>query len=424
MKPDTMIDKNKFIADSLLNLMGFFFLGVSGIIINMVIGRYYSAHDLGVFNQVYAIYVLFSQLAAAGMQVSVLKHVAQHNHRETRDKIISSALYVTIVSGTLFVVLLYFFRGVTGWILNSPDVVAAIPYVLVGLWCFALNKLFMGILNGLEKMKAYAIFTALRGIGFIIGIFAAVYFKLEGYKLPLVCTITESSVLLAIALYCKGLFTFATPRQCVSWMREHLLFGVKSLSVGLITELNTRIDVLVLGIFVSDRIVGIYSMAAMVIEGVAQIPFVLRRIFDPKLTKLIYGKQADKIKALVRKGALRMFLGMLPLCIAAVLLYPVAIRFLTGNPDFEASWKVFAILAAGLVIQSGYIPFSGMLVQGGYPGYQSLFVLLVCVTNTVLNFILIPFFGITGAATATAVSFVFFVLYFKIFVFRVFKLKV
>lgn len=418
------IDKSKLVTDSLFNLSSIFIVGVSGIIINMVIARFYTSYDLGVFNQVYAVYVLFSQLATIGVQVSVLKHVAQHADTVKKNEIISAAIYLALFFATFFTSILFFIKDFLGKVLNSPGVASALIYVLVGLWCFALNKVFMGILNGLERMKAYAFFTALRGLGFIVCILTAAFLRIEGHKLPLIFTFTEAMVMLSLLLFTKRFFSFVPLKACISWIRTHLAFGLKSLSNGLVTQLYIRVDVLILGFFSTDRIVGIYSMAAIIIEGIFQIPFVLRRIFDPKLTKGIYQNQKEDVWVLIRSGSFRVFMVMFPVFAVVVFCYPLVINLITGNPDFKASWKVLLILSAGGVIQSSYIPFSGLMMLGGYPGHQSLFILSVCIINIALNFLLIPAYGMYGAAAATAISFVCFVIIFKLYTYRLFKLRV
>ncbi|MCP4151391.1 MAG: oligosaccharide flippase family protein [bacterium] len=155
------IDKSKLYVDSLLNLAVFFILGVSGLAVNIIIVRNYPPEVLGIFNQVYAIYVIFSQLAVFGVQMSVLKYVAQYAHTDKKDKIISAAIYITIVSATLFVGLLSLLEGFFGWLLKSSDVGVSLGYVFVALWCYTLNKIFMSVLNSLEKMKSYALLSCL-----------------------------------------------------------------------------------------------------------------------------------------------------------------------------------------------------------------------------------------------------------------------
>jgi O-antigen/teichoic acid export membrane protein len=61
---------------------------------------------------------------------------------------------------------------------------------------------------------------------------------------------------------------------------------MKSFFSNVLLQMNTRIDVLVLGLFWSDHIVGIYSFAATLAEGVYQLLVVLRTNYNPMLVRL------------------------------------------------------------------------------------------------------------------------------------------
>ena len=59
-----------------------------------------------------------------------------------------------------------------------------------------------------------------------------------------------------------------------SWLIEHLNFGVKGFLSGALAEVNTRVDVILLGLYTNFTIVGIYTFAATFAEGFSQISFV------------------------------------------------------------------------------------------------------------------------------------------------------
>jgi O-antigen/teichoic acid export membrane protein len=419
------IDKLSFTVDYFLNLGSVILLGISGVIINILIVRFYTASDLGVFNQIYAVYVLFSQLAVIGVQISVLKHIAQFSDKKQEcNVIITTALVISLVSASVATVLLFLLRNIISWMLESSAVGAGLIYILPGLWCFALNKVYLSILNGFQKMRAYAFFSSLRAMGLLFCILVAVSVRIDGYKLPFIFTAAELVTLIFIASYTHRIFSLDLGEDYRGWIRKHLNFGLKSVSIGLVTELNTRVDVLILGIFTSDRVVGIYSLAAILIEGVYQLPFVLRKMFDPILTKLVHQFRLVEVQNLVRRGAAWTFFGALLVFGALVALFPHAVKMLTDNQDFKGSWIILCILAIGAVVESSYIPFSGLLVQGGYPGFQSLFILSTCLTNVALNFLLIPYYGMFGAAVATTISYILFVAFLKSFAYRLFEIRI
>ena len=71
-----MLISKKFTSDLIWNFFSLGILACSGIIINIFIARYYGSSYLGVFNQVFAIYILLSQFAIGGVHFSTLKHIS------------------------------------------------------------------------------------------------------------------------------------------------------------------------------------------------------------------------------------------------------------------------------------------------------------------------------------------------------------
>ena len=74
------------------------------------------------------------------------------------------------------------------------------------------------------------------------------------------------------------------------WVVRHYKFGTKGLAAGLFTEVNSRVDVLMIGFFLSDRATGIYSFAAMLVDGVYHVLAMVRINFNPILVAAIRDK--------------------------------------------------------------------------------------------------------------------------------------
>ena len=62
---------------------------------------------------------------------------------------------------------------------------------------------------------------------------------------------------------------------------KHLVFGFRGLGAGMFAEFNSRVDVLVIGFFLEDRAVGIYSFAAMLVDGIYHVLAMIRINFNP-----------------------------------------------------------------------------------------------------------------------------------------------
>ncbi len=409
-------ERRKFRRDMVWNLAGFAVLGVSGILLNVTIGRFYDARALGVFNQAFACYIFFSQFAVFGLQFSVLKHVSEFaGDRAKTDTIVSAALIAGTALIAVVVGIAFLLKPAIEWLLDSEAAAGAYLLVLPGIGFFALNKILINVLNGVRAMRAFAILQACRVLFMLVALVICIAASVAGDRLALIITAAESTLFVILFAYSLRHFTPRLTPATATWIRTHLGFGLRGFLSGGLSEMNSRVDVLMLGIFLSDAIVGLYSMAAMLAEGIAQIGIVVRNNLNPLIARHVAAGTLAELDALIRH-LLRRFYGFLfAVGLLATALYPYLLEFLVGNESFAASWPLFAILVTGIVIAGGYFPLEMLLVQAGHPGRQTALKAMVLGTNIALNALLIPYFGALGAACATAGSFVLAALYLRSF---------
>lgn len=399
--------KQRFNREVLWNVASVSVLGTSGIIINFVIGRYRGEAALGVFNQVFAIYAILSQLAIAGVHASVLMHVSYNqNDAHKCSQITAAAMMLGFIMSSVVCLLAFGMRHlISGW--YSPEVIAGLVYVIPALLFFSMNKILMNALNGLRNMRAYAVFSALRFILVLAGVVAVIALGWRTECLPAGFTAAEVLLFIGLMVYLNArLFVLRMPRELRGWLAEHLSYGLRGALSGIISDLNARVDVLMLGCFTTDKAVGIYVMAATLAEGFLQLPVILQRNLNPIIGKSFAERDMRKIEEASRRVRRLLHPAMAAMGLAAALVYPLLIRWFFPGQDFGASWPVFCILATSVVLQSGYVPIGGILFQGGRPGAQTWLMLGSVLSNVVLNAALIPPLGIIGAAAATAVAYI------------------
>lgn len=401
---------SRFNKDVLWNTASIAILGVSGIIINLVIMACRGPQALGIFNQVFAFYIVISQIAVGGLQFSVLKHCSYEQDNLTEcAAIASSALMLVAFAGIVICAILFGLRDVIGRTLDSPSVALGLTFAIPGLAFYALNKVLLMVLNGLRNMRAFAFFQALRYLLILAGVVAIMLLGYPGSHLPLSLTMAEVTLFVALMLYINILLfriRFSLASEMRNWFRRHISFGSRGFLSGVLIEMNTRVDVLMLGYFMSDTIVGIYSFASTFAEGFAQLSTVIRQNVDPIVGKCFAEDNREKIREIARKVRRTFYPIMAIVGCALVAAFPVLIWLVASNGENWQSWGVFAILVSGIVLASGYRPFIGMLMQGGRPGTYTVLIAGSVIGNVILNACLIPVLGIYGAAGATAAIYV------------------
>lgn len=420
---DNLPISEKFKKDVAWNIGSLFILGIAGIAMNILIARFYGADTLGVFNQVYAVYILASQFAAGSIHLSVQKYVAEFFENQKKcDKIISSGLCLTFILAILVAGLIFFLREYFAVLLKSPNVSIGLIYITPGLVFFALNKILMAILNGFRLMKSYAIAQSLRYILMILFLVLAIIFHLQNAKLSLIFSGNEVCLFFWLSVVCLRRFKFVSPILWSDWTKRHLIFGYKSLLGNVLVDVNTRVDVLILGYFATDRTVGIYSFAAIFAEGFAQLLTVLKVNVNPILARL--AGQKHKLKEMIKRGVKLTYQAIAVAGILAIILYPILIKLLVSETDFLTSWPIFIILITGIILGSGYLPFQMLLAQVGFPGLYTSLITITFVSNAILNIVLVPSMGMYGSALATSISVLISVVVLKIQTLKILKIKI
>jgi O-antigen/teichoic acid export membrane protein len=394
--------------DVLWNLGSLLVLSACGFALVALLTRWYGDSGLGVFEQVYAAYVLFSQLAVGGIDRSVLRQVASHPGRDRElGAIVASALLPAVPAAALSTLLFWVGRDALAALVDSPAVAVGIGAAAPGLFCFAINKVLLGVVNGLSRMRAFAVYQSLRYVLILVGLLCVHELGWDGARAAFVFTFSE--VLLLLVLIVELLRTVPLPRRLplVGRAREHARYGAKSVASGMLLELQARVDVWMIGLFLSDARVGIYGIAARVGEGLFQILVVLQNVYNPRLAALFVGGKQQELERLARADRPRMRLGMLAAALVALAAYPLVLRIIAPEPQFAQSLLPFALLAAGMVAVAGHYPFAQALLMAGFPGWHTLYMLSIVAFNVVANSLLIPVLDISGAALATAGSLAF-----------------
>ncbi len=394
----------KLQSDVLWNVGSLAILGVAGLALNVLIGEHWDESALGVFNQALAAYTFFSMAAVGGIDRSALRAVAEAGEDRGRAATAAlAALAPTVLLSAVVALLYWLARWPIAAVLESAGVARAIEASAPGLFFFAINKVLLGVVNGQRRMRAFAVYQSLRYVLILLALFAAMWLEFDGDRLAYVFSVAEGVLFLAAGADVLRLLRPA-PAGWGRAVRGHVVYGAKSALSGVLLELNAKVDVWMIGVHLADAAVGVYTYAAMVAEGVFQALVVLQNVFNPIVARHMALGERDELRAVVRRARKWTWLGMLGVGAVAVLVYPLALEFLGVRPEFLASHVPFGILIGGIVLASGYLPFGQILLMGGLPAWHTALMGLTVVSNVVLNAVLIPIHGLSGAAAATAIS--------------------
>jgi O-antigen/teichoic acid export membrane protein len=388
------------------NLVPVALLGIVGLGLSFVIARWWGPAAFAVFNLVTTAYFVFGVVGACGLQYSVLRAIAERpDDRDRVATVVVGALVPGVVLAAACTAVFLAIRPLFARWLDSAAVAEGMLWAAPGLFCFTLNKLLFGVVNGLRRMRAFAIYTSLRYVMVAVGLGLARAEQLAAAHLPAIWTVTEATMLVVLTGELLATVQLRRAAGWIAWARTHLAYGVRGVLATVAYEINNKLDVWLLGVLVGNKdAVGVYALAAALNDGVMHLAVALQNNIDPVIARLIAGGERAELHAMIARTRRWFVPALAGICAASAVMFSPVIPRLIGDPTFVAGAAPFAILMAGLALASPYLPFAHLLLMAQRPGWHTVLLVTMIAVNVTANVTLIPRLGLTGAALSMAAT--------------------
>lgn len=217
----------------------------------------------------------------------------------------------------------------------------------------------------------------------------------SGYLLAL-----SLSLVVQVVVGVAFLYRAVDPFSKYSWKAHRLLLrsGISALPYLSSTLVTFRLDRYLVASLASVGSAGIYSVAATMAEAVRQLPNALGQV-------LLFGQASGRISFRLERRARASMIAMvsITMLVIGVTAEPL-VRGLFGS-EFSAAVGPLRILLLGEVFMAVWLLDSRLLIGAGRLGSASATTMLSAGILLVGDLILIPLFGIEGAATASALAY-------------------
>lgn len=169
--------------------------------------------------------------------------------------------------------------------------------------------------------------------------------------------------------------------------------------------INTRTDLVVLGLFSDPEDVGLYRVAA---HGATLVAFglsAINMVAAPRFTRLHVEGDAENLELFARQSARIAVLTATPIAAAFVLFGGSILSWIFGD-RYAAAYAPLAILTIGQIVNASVGSVGFLLNMTGHERDTARGVMAGALANVSLALLLVPRFGMHGAAIATATSLV------------------
>lgn len=189
-----------------------------------------------------------------------------------------------------------------------------------------------------------------------------------------------------------------------------------TLIVGLQT-INHNTDIVMLGSMAGDTDVGAYRVALSIATVAVFGLVVIDTVLQPRIAESHAKGDTSELQRIVSKAALFSFLTTIPALLVIVLFGQFLLPLIYG-PGYGSAFAPLLILILAQSINAFFGPVGSVLSMTGFERSSLLGLAIAAAVNVTLNVILIPPFGVVGAATATGLSIVTWNVLFCFFAFR------
>ena len=391
-----------------------------GFVLTVLVTRGFGAAGAGVFFIAISILAIASAIAAVGANDGAVKFVAHYKAlgrlSEVRTIVLVAVVPVLGVSVMLTVLGVAFSEPI-GELFVAPgdtvDVSSAVRVLMPVLPLSALSAVFVGASRGLGTMRPYFVTEQIaKPVARVVGV-GAVLAVGGGLTAALVSWATA----LALGAVASGMWLLRLVRaaeerraglergrafdRALEFWKFSAIRGLASVFKVVVEWL----DVILVGALASAEEAGIYAAITRLVRvgGIAQRATVLA--VAPRISALFAVNDRAQLKTLYRVSTTWLVAFSFPVYLVLAFFSPTIVQIF--GEDFTPGALPLSILALAMLVNMASGPGTMLLLMAGKASWNLGNTVVSLVINVTLNLLLIPSFGITGAAIAWMASILF-----------------
>lgn len=367
---------------------------LSGYIINIWLGRFLGPNLYGTFGIIISLVTVINLTQTAGLPQAVSKYVAADTKKS--EAIYKTGFLLQIISTVVVALLFFLFSGVLARILKDPGLTSYLQLAACIFPLYGMFALLTGYYNGHHQFGKQALLHIAYSLIKIVMIIAlTIFFGLYGVILGFIL-----SPLIALLVQ----FHLPKKKKTAYPYKKLILFSLPLIAVAIFANLLQSIDLFfVKALLHSDKNAGFYTAN----QNIAEIPFyaltALSSVLFPSISRHISQNAHSKTKILIAK-ALRFCLLILIPSVMLIATTSLPLLSFLFSSAYESGAQSLTILVIGSGFFTIFVLLTTIISSAGSPIKSAVLTGLGVILNCILCVVLIPPFGLNGAAFATTIS--------------------
>jgi O-antigen/teichoic acid export membrane protein len=347
-----------------------------------------------------------STLTLLGLNKGVVRYLPRFESSDARRGVVFSALQVSLPVSILCALGVYLFADtVADVVFNDAGTASILQIFALAIPFSVLTKIALGVVQGeqlsLPKVYIENITIPISRFAFIVG-FVLLGLGAVGVAWGYVLPHMLAALFGLIYLY-RRTDLFRSLRY-VPRRREMLFFSAPLIVTGVMARVLSDIDVYLIGYFIGIDSVATYNVIYPIAELIKLILISFGYLIVPMISELHAEGSADHLGRIYLVATKWIVFGTLPLFLGVFLFPELSITLAFGSKYADGALAL-QVLAVGSLTHAIMGPNSNALIALGKTNRIMYYNIVAAMLNIIMNLLLIPRYGITGAAVATFMSY-------------------
>lgn len=402
--------------NDILKKSSFVFIGkIIGVILTMVftffVTRYLGAEVYGKYIYIFSILSFFAIFVRLGLDNGILyfmpKLISENKEKDIEKFITITLAFVSISSIIVILFIKLFGADLISNSLNKPEIFDGLRIMIPMIFLIGLQSVLVSIYKSFNRVNEFVlstnIITPITQTFFFIWLYY-IGFRFYGIVISVTLGYIIGIVYLLINLKNKMLklnFNF----DYIKEYRKVILFSTPVFLNGLVSFFIEKTDTFMIGYYLTNLEVGVYNVALKVGTLSIFILSAFNTMFAPRISALYQKGKVNDIEYLYKKIT-NYSLSITALIFMMILVFNKEFMLIFGK-DFLIGSTALIIIGIGQIVNSGVGPAGYINVMTGNPRYALYISSIAIFLNVGLNIIMIPKWGINGAAIASMLSNIF-----------------
>lgn len=377
-----------------------------GLLSSPIITRLISTEEYGKASMFNTLTSLFLLILTLGLDQAYVRFFHEEDGK-SRGKLLRLAIKYPLLLNIIFsLVLLLLYKPISIFIIGKPSI-SVIFFLIVANTLLIINRFNLIYIRMEQKGKFYSFLQICGKLGYLFAVFVSYIFLRDSYLVIIIATIFSTFIISFFAIYLntKKVFKVSkTKKQLNTSIKEMIIFGAPLILSTAIIWIFQSIDKISIK-FLSDLSqVGIYSSAFSLVALLNIVQGSFSTFFVPVANEH-YKNNPNSKKFFTRMNklvCLIMFSGA-----GFILLFKDLIVYFLGSDYREARFIFPFLLFTPIMYAISETTVVGISFKKR-TNYNIIIALLAAISNIILNIILIPKFGVRGAAISTGVAYIVF----------------